>query len=74
MSQNNLETSLGIGLSLLALFLSALGSIFTKKISPHADKLHISALIGLSIFLCSLAMTFADGILLEMDMMKTRVN
>ncbi len=66
----NLETGIGISLSFLAFFFSALGSIFTKKITAHVDKLHISAYIGLSIFVFSLFSAYTDSAFLEMRMAK----
>ncbi len=59
-----MKTILGIGLSLLALVLSALGSILTKRISPHLDKLHISGYIGASIFAFGLVAFYTDDLIL----------
>ena len=68
---SNVEMAIGIGMSLLIVLFSALGSIFTKKITRFFNKIHISAAIGVSIIGFGALSCLVDDFFLEIRMDKT---
>lgn len=69
-SSSNLEESLGVAVTTLVIVFSALGSIFTKKITKTVEKMYITSSIGASIFFFALASTPLDEPMLSVKLTK----
>jgi len=68
--EKNFESAIGILLAILALMLSSMGSIYTKKVSQHFSKLQLSAAIGAGITIFGLLAVLFDDFFSTMKVMK----